>query len=91
MHRIIKSAVIALTLVGAGTLTSHRADAGPAAHQGLRATIESLDPIDAVACRRGDRQSGHHCARVVPRTDNLATSRLDEAGQPDSRRRFSRW
>jgi hypothetical protein len=87
VHPIIKSAAIALTLVGIGTLISHRADAGPALDHALRAAIASLNPVDAIACRRGDRRNGHHC--FIPRTDNQA-SRLDEAGQPDSRRRFSR-
>jgi hypothetical protein len=90
MHPIIKFATIALTLVGTGTLISHRADAGPALDHGLRAALASLNPVDTIACRRGDRQNGHHCGRVIPRTDNQA-SRLDEAGQLESRRRFSRW
>jgi hypothetical protein len=80
MNKIINYGAIALTLVGADTLMPHRAEAGPA----------RLDAVDTVACRRGDHQTSHHCARVVPRADNQA-SRLDEAGQPESRRRFSRW
>jgi hypothetical protein len=90
MQKVIKSAAIALTLVGAGALTSYRADAGPATDQGLSAAIAGLGPVDTIACRRSDRQNGYHCGCVIPRADNQA-SRLDEAGQPDSRRRFGRW
>jgi hypothetical protein len=90
MHKIIITGAIALTIFGAATLVSRRADAGPAADWSLRAAIENLHPVDTVACHRSDRRDGHRCGHVVPRTDNPAV-RLDESGLPDSRRRFSRW
>ena len=87
MQRLVMSGAIALVFVGAGTLVSTSAGAGRIAD--LRATADSLTSVETVACKRHGRDHCH--GAPVASVERNSGVRLDEAGLPDSRRRFSRW
>src|SRR5580700_4762118 len=63
MHRTILSAAMALAVVVGGALTANSAGAAALAGQSLRPAIESLNPVDTVACWRNGQyvRSRHQC------------------------------
>jgi hypothetical protein len=102
MHKTVLSAAMALAVVGAGTLTASSAGAVTLASKTLRPAIESLNPVDAVACwRNGQYVRGLYNCGSAPR-QKIARDRgpqeFSSVGQPRPRadalaptRYFSRW